>query len=310
MKEEKKSKFVKILSGNKFQVTYKSPLDGDKFETPIEISKVFNFLQVKEKHKDLVQMLFYVVASRYSQICVAHCNENYVQFTFHYPAVYLRLYYSEFELNGKTLTCFSDIDVLFPNIKYLPSIQSPTIVSDSGLKETSHFENKIPYVDTSRLERLQEGKPEKTAFTSNLKSKFVECISPTKFQVVHNGELPKETSSIEFTNEVDGNTKDLVFSLAHVIALIYSKNFSVSCSKYGFKIIFKSSLDYLKYDYSDFKLIGNEIHCVSPIEALFPQIFPPEPPPLRVIKDIHIPPAFFLAFLFLIVLLVSFILSH
>lgn len=145
---------------------------------------------------------------------------------------------------------------------------------------------------------------------TDLKSKYVEIISHHKLRVTHNGELPKEVYSIDFTNEIEPKDKELVISLCWVISLIYKKDFSVYCSKFVFKVIFKSSLEYILFNYNDFQMSENIVHCGIPIEARFPPIFLPTPPPMRVIKDSHFSAAFFLSILFLILLLISFILSH
>lgn len=65
------------------------------------------------------------------------------------------------------------------------------------------YENKkklIPYVDPSRLERLQEGKNSnlQPLIPTYLNTKFVERLSPSKFKMKTNGELPKEATSIDF----------------------------------------------------------------------------------------------------------------
>ena len=146
---------------------------------------------------------------------------------------------------------------------------------------------------------------------TDLKSEYVEIISHHKLRVTNKDwELPKEVYSIEFTNEIDTKDKVLVTSLCWVISLIYKKDFSVYCSKFVFKVIFKSSLEYILFNYNDFQMSENTIHCGIPIEARFPPIFLPTPPTMRVIKDSHFSAAFFLSIIFLILLLISFILSH
>lgn len=180
------------------------------------------------------------------------------------------------------------------------------------------YENKkrvIPYVDPSRLERLQEGKyiNSQPWIPTDLNTRFVERISPSKFKIETNGELPKEATSIDFSKGLPVELKELVFNVCFLISIIYKSSFSVSCSPYGFKVRFRDSKEFITFAYEDFIFVDNILDCVVPIEVRFPPVFPlspPLPPPSRIIKDHHIPPAFFLALVFLILLIVSFILSH